>query len=439
MTPGTLDMLDSAYREHHDYVLGVLARRSPFVSPSDRQGVYHDAFTLVLEKARSGRLDVDAMNPRQLRVYLAKTAVLMALDQVRWGERAHTRPLADSDLERADEGDVTEQRIADDSERAVLHEIVAELPQRRQAVVKLRFFFDREPAEVQTLLGISARTYRLEVERALRHIADRYQVAREGRWCEDRRSLILAFVAGVAGPGKVLEARRHLGACPGCAHMAAELRQAAEKVAALAPVPDIALNDGLLHRATEGLAVARDQLTDLGTQGKQQAIAMVTRADPASGGNYLATARPGPVAAAIASCVAIGGGTATYCAVEGVPDALKPTFGIERTADRQAEREPSEPVEPPAVQQPPAAVPSPVPTPQEQPLPAQAPAPAPPPPPAPEPEPAPVQQAREFGPEQSAPASGTSSPPATAGGDFGGPAAPAPSAPAGGGGQEFGP
>ncbi len=30
MTLGTLDMLDSAYREHHDYVLGVLG-----VAPED--------------------------------------------------------------------------------------------------------------------------------------------------------------------------------------------------------------------------------------------------------------------------------------------------------------------------------------------------------------------------------------------------------------------
>jgi hypothetical protein len=113
----------------------VLARRSPFIRLPDRQALYHDAFALVLEKARDGRLDVAAINGRQLRAYLAKTAVLMALDQVRWGEGAHTRPLTDYDLERSDRGEPQEERVAQDSELAVLREIGAELSERRQAIV----------------------------------------------------------------------------------------------------------------------------------------------------------------------------------------------------------------------------------------------------------------------------------------------------------------
>ena len=100
MRTGTLDKLDAAYRAHSNYVLGVLARRSPFIRQEDRQSVYHDAFSLLLEKARSGRLDIDAMNDRQLRANVTRTALLLALDQVRWGERADTRLLTD-DLERA--------------------------------------------------------------------------------------------------------------------------------------------------------------------------------------------------------------------------------------------------------------------------------------------------------------------------------------------------
>jgi DNA-directed RNA polymerase specialized sigma24 family protein len=135
MTPETLAKLESAYRSHSSYVLGVLARRSPFIAASDRQGVYHDAFALVLEKARSGRLDVHAMNDRQLRAYLTRSALLIALDQVRWGERAHTRPLTDSDMERTSYDEPPEEQVADDSELAVLREIVAELPERRRAAV----------------------------------------------------------------------------------------------------------------------------------------------------------------------------------------------------------------------------------------------------------------------------------------------------------------
>lgn len=427
MTSATLDKLETAYRAHGDYVLGVLARRSPFIRPVDRQGVYHDAFTLVLEKAGSGRLDVDGMNARQLRAYLAKTAVLIALDQVRWGERAHTRPLTDVDIERANGEQPPEERVAAGSELAVLREIVAELPERRRAVVKLRYFFDREPKEVQLMLGISARTYRLEIERALRHIAQRYQVAREGRWCDDRRSLILAYVAGIAGPRKAVEARLHLQACRACAQMAAELRLAARKVAAVAPLPELALQDGTLARMAEGLAVARDQLADLGGQAKQHAFSLVARTDPTASGNYLAGTRPGAMAATVASCVAIGGGAATYCAAEGLPDPIRPVFGVERPEAR-AKQEPSTATEQPAS---PAPVTQAPPSESGPPQPASVPSAPQAPPPEPEPR-------SDFDFEKSTPAASSASQRGReSAGSVGGPepATPAPAGP----GSEFGP
>jgi DNA-directed RNA polymerase specialized sigma24 family protein len=134
MTSGTIDKLEAAYRAQGGYVLGVLARRSPFIRPEDRQAVYHDAFALVLEKARCGRLDVDAMRPRQLRAYLTKVAVLLARERIRWGELPHTHPLTESDIEQENGDEPAEERVADGSELAVLREIVAELPERQRAV-----------------------------------------------------------------------------------------------------------------------------------------------------------------------------------------------------------------------------------------------------------------------------------------------------------------
>src|SRR5262249_58511599 len=53
--------------------------------------------------------------------------------------------------------------------------------------------------------------------------------------CDSRRSLILAYVTGVAGPGRIAEARRHLATCPGCASWARELRTTVERAAVLVP------------------------------------------------------------------------------------------------------------------------------------------------------------------------------------------------------------
>jgi hypothetical protein len=45
-------------------------------------------------------------------------------------------------------------------------------------------------------------------------------------FCESRKSVILAFVLGVAGPGRAQAALEHLDSCPSCTHWAAEVREA---------------------------------------------------------------------------------------------------------------------------------------------------------------------------------------------------------------------
>ncbi len=130
-----------------------------------------------------------------------------------------------------------EDLVRDEGDRARIAEIVAELPDRQQAIIKLRFFFDRAPGEIQRFLGLTDRVYRRELERAMRHIGDRFSLVLSGDFCESRRSVILAYVAGIAGPTRALEARRHLATCRGCAQWAGELRSAAEGLASVLPLP----------------------------------------------------------------------------------------------------------------------------------------------------------------------------------------------------------
>jgi hypothetical protein len=136
--------------------------------------------------------------------------------------RAHAhRAARDAALAAPDAGRSPEERAAASLDRARLREIIAELPRRRQAIVKLRFFFERTPEEIQRYLGITERAYRRELERAMRQIAERYELVRSGAYCDTRRSMILALIAGLAGPNRARDAREHLRSCPGCAHWAA--------------------------------------------------------------------------------------------------------------------------------------------------------------------------------------------------------------------------
>jgi RNA polymerase sigma factor (sigma-70 family) len=366
------------YEDHRDYVLGVLAARCRWVSSGDREELYHEAYASMLDLQKSGRLEPRRMHPRQVRAYLSKAAIRKALDERKSAARRLTAPLGREVEDRPDQSRPVDDRVAGMLDSRAIREIVSELSQRQQAVVQLRFCLELEPGEVQRLLGISARAYRKELERAVRQIAARYELVRQGRWCETRRSLVLAYVAGIAGPERAREARTHLAGCPGCARMAGELRQAAEQAGGLLSVPNIALQDGVLARGADALASVRDAVADLGAGAKQQATGLVGRlTDPTP----LAGARPGAAAAAIAGCIAVGGG-ATYCAVEGVPDAIRAPFEIERTA-----YEKPEPPDKPERDVQPTALPEPGPIAQE---PAPAPAPTPQPDPAPEPQPAPI-------------------------------------------------
>jgi RNA polymerase sigma factor (sigma-70 family) len=304
---------EAPYLENRDYVLAVLSRRCGWLDGDDREAAFHDAYAVLLEKERDGLLDAASMHPNQVRAYLTQTAIHKALDEGKRAGRKRSEPLGESALMAVDGAPAPEDVAVAGDDQARLREIVRELPQRQQTIVKLRFFFDRAPEEIQSYLGITERAYRRDLERAMRHVTERYDLVRKGEFCDSRRSMILAYVGGFAGPNRALEARNHLSTCPGCAHWAAELRAASERIAALLPLP-AATDRGPLVRAGETLA-------DLAAAVKQHAVALVTRADPGVAG-YAGAARPGAVAAAVASCIAIGGG-ATYCAVEGLPGPLR--------------------------------------------------------------------------------------------------------------------
>src|SRR5215207_10219098 len=106
-----------------------------------------------------------------------------------------------------------------------------------------------------------------------------------------------------------------------------------------APVAEGA-SPGVLGRiaesSTERLASLKQHVLDGGAQVKQHATSTYYRAvDPTP----LAAARPGTAAAVIASCLAIGGGAATYCVQQGV-DPLGAATGL-IASEPESEPEPA--------------------------------------------------------------------------------------------------
>jgi hypothetical protein len=259
-------------------------------------------------------------------------------------------------------------------------------------------------------------------------------IERSGGACGKGNGAVLRYAFGLASENEAAQAHVHLASCPSCQSFLERLGSWRDAAAAAVPVPAAGQADlGRVERAVHGLAdiatrvkqhiagpaaSLRQQASDGAAQLKQQATGTYYRAvDPTP----LSGLRPGAAVTAIGTCLAIGGGAATYCAqndvnpFESMAGLVQSQSASERKPDsppekqRKRQRPPDPPAVPTVAQAPPEPTPS-TPAPQESP--AQQPVvqqpaveqPAePPPPPPPEPTPPAVQ----FG-EPATPPSGTS-------------------------------
>lgn len=320
----------SPYEEHRTYVLAVLRRRCGWLDRSEQEGLLHDAYVVLLEKQRDGVIDLDAMRPPQVRAYLTQTALNKALDEGKRAGRKRSVALDDNAMELPDEQPEADELLARTFDEARMREIVAELPERQQLIVKLRFFLGHSPAEVQRYLGVTERAYRRDLERAMSLLAERYDLVRSGTFCQSRRSLILGYVSGISGPTRASHARRHLATCPSCAHWAGELREAARAAGALVPLPlaSVVADERWqrLRSLGHGLGTLRDRFADLVGGARDHVTQLVVRADPDSL-SRLSGMRPGAVTALVAGCLSLGS-TATYCALSGLPHPISALIGV---------------------------------------------------------------------------------------------------------------
>jgi RNA polymerase sigma factor (sigma-70 family) len=320
------------YRRHERAVNAMLAARHRRLGADDRAEIYHEAWASVLSlRARGGTI-------RNLERYLVAAADKLAAKRL-YGADARRRvtfdPLDGPFARAADDSDSPEERVLEADEARRLRMLVDQLDGRERAVIKLRLEGGLEPAEIRQRLCLTERQYRRTAERAGRALQSQLAALDGGAWARRQRSLLCACAFGIASPRQRERARRLVEADPFCRALMSELRAVGGRAAALVPLPAGGQAEPS-RRHGELVAAAREAAGDLLGAVKQQLAGLSSRAVDAS---PLAGARPGAAAAVIAGCVAAGGGA--YCAVEGVPDGLRPQAGEERPAKAQgADREP---------------------------------------------------------------------------------------------------
>lgn len=277
------------------------------------------------------------------------------------GYQAHERPVDPSEVTLqalvSEEPGPAEKLIAHEDEvdlASLAEEVSSSLSECRRDVLALYGAGYKAP-EIASRLGLPERT----VKYYLHEIIGEARVALvrlSGGGCEPGESLVMRFVCGLATPAESLKARLHLSRCQRCELFSERLNEWREKAGALLPVPAVeGASPGVLarlaHRTTEGLSSVKEQVLGGASQVKQQASASYYRAvDPTP----LAGARPGTVAAVLASCVTIGGGAATYCVNQGVDPIGAATGLIAGTQEPEPKQSPppdtteATPVVPPA-------------------------------------------------------------------------------------------
>jgi RNA polymerase sigma factor (sigma-70 family) len=332
--------------------------------------------------------------------------------------------------------------LEDDADLAMLVEKVSSSLTDRQRDVLALYGAGLKRPQIAARLGLPER----DVKEQLRLIFEKSRAVLanlSGGGCKRGEPMVMRFICGVSTTEEAVKAREHLSHCGRCNSFSERLIAWREKAGAMLPAPVAEGADpGVVRRfaesASDKLSALKQHVLDSGAQVKQHATATYYRAvDPTP----LAAARPGTAAAVVASCIAIGGGAATYCVHEGV-DPLGAAQGLIASSP---DSEPTQTSAPPEAEttgptytpaEATTTVEEPEPTPEPQPAPDPQPKPEPKAEPEPEPEPAPednfepvtpAYQSSETESESSyeateaAPAAEPAPTPANSGPQFGGP------------------
>jgi RNA polymerase sigma factor (sigma-70 family) len=232
-----------------------------------------------------------------------------------------------------------EEQLIEREDRAEIEEVtrsvIARLSDHQRDIAVLHSDGMGRP-QIAARLGLSDRSVKRGLERIMAVGRDEL-VRLAGHGCEPGEDLVARFSFGLADPMEARRAQLHLAGCQRCGELHKRLDLWRENVAAILPVPPAAEQHGAiehwLHAAADLCSGVKRHVFDAVAQVKQQLSSTYVRAaDPTP----LAGIRPGAAAAAIAGCLAIGGG-ATYCAQQGL-DPLAGLAGLGSSEQREAPR-----------------------------------------------------------------------------------------------------
>ncbi|HET6830835.1 MAG TPA: sigma-70 family RNA polymerase sigma factor [Solirubrobacterales bacterium] len=388
------------------------------------------AATLAALRERGRRMDEG-----ELRAYILTAVASHASKELRRRSRKPLHPLEVEREQSTSDGHMPlPDEIAIGSEaRSVARDLLTSLPERRRAVMLLRYGWGLSPREVCALIpGLSPRAYRKEVTRGVEDLIEGLGRVDSGEWCEQRRTLVRDLVAGTADEEGRRQALEHLGHCRACADLAARLRHDLHDAAGVLGLASVAgcIGGGAgLLGSLEALGAAVKSALAGAAERIESAGTLATGAVKGSGPGVLANvAGVGGATKTAVACIGAGA-AATACVAAGVVP------GVSIEDDGRASRSPEArtTLQRERVDRPRTAMASvlelsgavreqrheadPEPSPPE-----------PPPPPEPEPDPEPVQPVEpvtpapveEFDPvAATAPADATTPPPAASGGGSG--------------------
>jgi RNA polymerase sigma factor (sigma-70 family) len=239
-----------------------------------------------------------------------------------------------------------EEQVESREDARLLAELLEELTPLQRRIIKLRWGMGLSRREAARFLGISEKTVKRQMEKAEPLIARNADLARAGRWCELKESLVIAYSLGWLGDVRAAKARVHLDQCPACRAVARTVRDRLESLAAVMPLPALVTDShaqGLFSRAGELAETIRNGADQLAAGAKGHALAFFARtpaADTAAGqiaaGGGLRGG--GSVLAAVTACLIAGGG-ATYCAIEGVPQTIRDLAPLEQAQEESPRAE----------------------------------------------------------------------------------------------------
>ena len=276
----------------------------------------------------------------EIRSYLLTAVANHASKELRRRKRKPIAPIEAAGAV-ADSAATPEDSAASRETSQVTRDLLASLPPRRRAVMLLRYGWGLDPREVCGMVkGLSPRAYRKEITRGVDELTAKLRLVEEGRWCEERESLLKSYAAGLADEEQVRQAEHHLAHCRSCHDFVAKL-------------------NGHLHDLGSGLlapgaleAVDRDatlleRLGDAGERAREAVSSVISRPDSADAVATMFSARgAGAAGAGIAAKLAglgTAGKVALACLGGGAAATACVAAGVGPIAVGNADRDPGPP------------------------------------------------------------------------------------------------